>query len=108
MPGRRGNADEGPDPVVDETADNPPSSFKRTGVSVLLTDLDLALTFLKLARTSTDPAIRQRNLENARKARNAIVRLQSKVSPDAEESQAIQEKLSRLEDELKTLSNAAG
>jgi hypothetical protein len=51
---------------------------------------------LAIAANSRDPAIKQRNGRNARKAHDAVLHLLSQLTPTNEELQFIKEKLSAL------------
>lgn len=68
----------------------------RIGVQFLLTDLDLALTFLTVASTSRNLEITHRNWRNARKAHDAILHLLPRLTTTDGELQSIDEKLSAL------------
>ena len=68
----------------------------RIGIQFLFTDLDVALSFLAIAATSGDLAIKQRNWRNARKAHDAVLHLLSGLTPTNEELQIINERLSAL------------
>ncbi len=68
----------------------------RIGVQFLFTDLEVALSFLAIAATSGDLAIKQRNWRNARKAHDAVLHLLSRLTPTNEELQLINERLSAL------------
>ena len=67
---------------------------------ILLADLDLAMTFLEIARTTTDASVRQRNRENARKAYETVLRFQLRLVPTAEEKKSMEEKLGNVRDGL--------
>ena len=69
----------------------------RIGVQFLFTDLDVALSFLTIAATSGDLAIKQRNWRNARKAHDAVRHLLLWLTPTNEELQLINERLSTLQ-----------
>ena len=75
----------------------------RIGVQSLFTDLDVALSFLAIAANSGDPAIKQRNWRNARKAHDAVLHLLARFTPTNEELQSINEKLSELRLRLKAV-----
>lgn len=92
-----------PDDIISRPADDSVRRFRRTGVSILLSDLDLALTFVKIATTGLNHDTRQRNLEHARKAYDAIGRFLPRVDPTPEEKAAIDEKLSQLKGALEVL-----
>jgi hypothetical protein len=68
----------------------------RIGIQFLFTDLEVALSFLAIAATSGDLAIKQRNWRNARKAHDAVLHLLSRLTPTNEELQLINERLSAL------------
>jgi hypothetical protein len=68
----------------------------RIGVQFLFTDLEVALSFLAIAATSGDLAIKQRNWRNARKAHDAVRHLLLRLTPTNEELQFINERLSAL------------
>ena len=68
----------------------------RIGVQFLFTDLEVALSFLAIAATSGDLAIKQRNWRNARKAHDAVRHLLPRLTPTNEELQLINERLSAL------------
>lgn len=98
--------EEKPDDVISRPADDSVRRFRRTAVSVLLSDLDLALTFVKIATTGLIHDTRQRNLEHAPKAYHAIGRFLPRVDPTPEKA-AIDEKLSQLKEELEVLGRVA-
>jgi hypothetical protein len=79
------------------------SDANRFSVKILITDLDLAFTFLQVARTSTNPATRQRNRENANKVYDAVRHFLPRLRPTAEERQAIEGKMSSLKAQLQAL-----
>jgi hypothetical protein len=68
----------------------------RIGVKFLLTDLDLALTFLTIASTSGNLETTLQNWRNARKAHDAVLHLLPRLTPTNEELQSINDKLSAL------------
>jgi len=63
------------------------------GVKFILTDLDLALTFLDVAANSTDPEVVRRNYDNALKAYTTVVDLLERLSPDEQQRHEIEAKL---------------
>lgn len=68
----------------------------RIGIQFLFTDLDVALSFLMVAATSGNLAIKQRNWKNARKAHDAVRHLLPRLTPTSEELQLINERLFAL------------
>lgn len=80
---------------------------KRTGASILLTDLDVAMTFLEVANATRNPETRQRNYGNAWKAYDAVRHfLPQMVFTDAE-AKLIQEKLEALRKRLEAIGKAS-
>jgi hypothetical protein len=75
----------------------------RIGIQFLFTDLDVALSFLTIAATSGNLAIKQRNWRNARKAHDAVLHLLPRLTPTNEELQFINERLSALRLRLQAL-----
>jgi hypothetical protein len=69
-------------------------------VRVVLSDLDLALTFLEIARTARDAVTRRRNRENARKVYETMLRFRPRLLPTPVEDRIIQQKLAQLKDGL--------
>ena len=80
--------------------------FNQTRVDTVRIDLDLALTFAALAESSSNPAIRKRNLQNARRAffmiRDTLLRL---CKPNASERIEIDAKLRELRLRLEDLAD---
>lgn len=74
----------------------------RAALEFLLTDLDLAMTFLDLADTSTIPETVQRNRHNARRAYDAVLHHLPKLVLTISERQAIEKKLSVLRMRIET------
>jgi hypothetical protein len=75
----------------------------RTGAAFLLTDLDLAMTFLDLANTSRIAGIVRRNRRNARTAYDSVLRFLPRLVLTAAERQRIEEKLSELKGRLEAV-----
>jgi hypothetical protein len=65
--------------------------------SFLLVELDLALTFLRIAQWSKDQAKAERNLSCAEKARKSAMRFLAEVPLTEQRKKIIQEKLEELE-----------
>jgi hypothetical protein len=80
------------------------SDLNQTGVNFLLIDLDLALTFMDVARTTRSDDTARRNHNNARKAYDTVLHLLETLDPTASERQVIDAKLAIL----KTRLQAAG
>lgn len=81
-------------------AGSPRSYANELAVSVILSDLDLALTFLEVARVSTDPATRRRNRENARKVYETVLHFRPRLVTTGEEKRGIEQKLGMLKNAL--------
>lgn len=72
-------------------------------VAFLLTDLDLALTFMDIAESSRVEETTRRNYANARTAHDAVKRLLGKSTPDVRQRQVIDEKLAILKTRLEAV-----
>jgi hypothetical protein len=79
------------------------SDLNRSGVSFLLTDLDLAITFMDVADASRIEDTTRRNYTNARTAYDTVLRLLEKLTPSADERQAIDAKLASLKTRLQAV-----
>ena len=73
---------------------------RNTGVAFLLTDLDLAFTFMEVAAVSGREETTNRNYEKAHEAYQTVLRLLDTVRPEAPERVAISEKLALLKERL--------
>ena len=82
---------------------SPISNSDRLGLEYLISDMDLALTFLQIAATSSDRETRERNRKNARKAYETVLHFLPRLDPTAEERQTIEEKLAALRTRLQAL-----
>src|ERR1700733_1435316 len=69
----------------------------------VLTDLDLAMTFLDLAKISRIEETIRRNHNNARKVYNTVLHLLEKLTPDPEQQQMIEAKLALLKMRLQAV-----
>ncbi len=81
-----------------------PTTFRdvnRVGVEFVLTDLDLALTFMDVAECSHIEETVRRNHDNARKAYDAVVYFLEKVMPDPTQREVIDAKLALLRRRLR-------
>jgi hypothetical protein len=67
--------------------------------SFVLVELDLALTFLRIAQWSRDQAKVERNLRCAEKARKSAMRFLAEVRLTEQRKKIIQEKLEELEEQ---------
>jgi hypothetical protein len=78
---------------------------KRIGAEFIMTDLELAFTFLEIAGTSCVTATVRRNQKNARTAYDAVLRFLPRSLPalSAIERGAIEEKLRKLKNRLEQL-----
>jgi hypothetical protein len=72
-------------------------------VDFLLSECDLALTFLDVADATAIPETAQRNRGNARKAYDVILRYMPKLVLSAAESQYTQTKLSTIRTRLEAV-----
>ena len=77
--------------------------LNHSGVSFLLTDLDLAMTFMDVADASRSEETTRRNHTNARTAYDAVRRLLEKLMPNADQRQAIDAKLASLKTRLQAV-----
>ena len=78
---------------------------RRSGAEFIMVDVELAFTFLEVARTSTVPATAKRNQKNARTAYDSILRLlpRSIAAFSVAEQMALHRKLEELKSRLKHL-----
>jgi hypothetical protein len=76
------------------------SDLNQSGVSFLLTDLDLAMTFMDVADTSHIVETTRRNHTNARTAYDTVLHLLEKLTPNAGQRQAIDAMLAILKTRL--------
>lgn len=72
----------------------------RAGVQFLLAELQTGMVFLDVAETTAKLENRQRNIQNARTAYDAVVRLLPRVDPLPGEKLEIELKLDRLKKRL--------
>ena len=79
------------------------SDLNQSGVSFLLTDLDLAMTFMDVADASRIEETTRRNHTNARTAYDTVVHLLEKLSPNADQRQAIDAQLTILKTRLEAI-----
>jgi hypothetical protein len=74
-----------------------------TGVEFLLVDLDVALTFLKVADSTMISTTAERNHKNAFTAYEAVLHLLPKLRPTPSQRQTIVDKLAHLRMRLKAV-----
>jgi hypothetical protein len=76
--------------------------WRRAGAEFIITDLELAFTFLEIARTSLVVETARRNQENARKAYDAVLRFWPRCLPalSAAERQTLEDNLRKLRNRL--------
>jgi hypothetical protein len=79
------------------------SDVNQSGVSFVLADLDLALTFMDVAGTSHISETTRRNHTNARTAYDTVLHLLEKLTPNAEQRRAIDAKLLILKTRLQAV-----
>ncbi len=79
------------------------ADFNRAKVNFIMTDLDVAITFAKIARESTDQEKVIRNRQNARKGYDAVVHFLSTASLTPMGQKTIKEKLEWLKSALSSL-----
>lgn len=79
--------------------------WRRVGADFIIADLELALTFLEIARTSSVNETVRRNQKNARTAYRAVLRFLPRCFPalSAAERQAIEDNLLKLKNRLEPL-----
>ena len=74
-----------------------------TSAEFLITDLDLALTFMDIADTSNSAETGTRNRQNARHAYDTVREFLSKLALTASDRQAVESKLAVLKARLKAV-----
>jgi hypothetical protein len=79
------------------------SDLNQSGVSFLLTDLDLAMTFMDFADASRIEETTRRNQINARTAYDTVLRLLEKLKPNPDQRHAIDAKLAVLKTRLQAV-----
>jgi hypothetical protein len=79
------------------------SDLNQSGVSFLLTDLDLAMTFMDVADASRTEETTRRNHTNARTAYDTVLHLLEKLTPNADQRQAIDAQLTILKTRLEAI-----
>ena len=79
------------------------NDFNRIAVQILLTDLDLGLTFAKIAAGPYEPEIRARNIANARSVYETISNSRPSVSMEEKDALTFADGLQLLKDRLSEL-----
>jgi len=77
--------------------------MNRASVEFLKTDLETALTFVKIARQTRDESRRERTCRAARKAYETLTKFVNKVNLDAENGRQVGLGLKQLKSELESL-----
>ena len=75
----------------------------RAIIELLLADLDIALTFMDVARTTEFRATADRNHRNARKAYDMVIEKLSEVTPSPAEQVKFDIKLADLRERLRAV-----
>jgi len=98
--------DEGQKAIVNNMDDGPQAlNWRRACAEFIMVDLELAFTFLDMARTLGLTAAGRRNQENARSAYDAVLRFLPRSLPalSAAERQTVEKKLRDLKERLEQL-----
>jgi hypothetical protein len=77
--------------------------FSERAFDLIKTELDLASTFLKLAKTVRRKLVVKRNIKNARTAYQAAIKLMAKARLPATEKKSIKNQIAALKAEFKSL-----
>jgi len=91
-----------PKPTADEFLASR-ERLNRASADFLKIDLQTALTFLHIARHTTDVARQERNREAARRAYDTVVKLMKRVKLNADDTRTIVLGLEQLKSELQEL-----
>jgi hypothetical protein len=81
--------------------------FNRASVKLLLTDADVALTFVGLAETTGDESHRKQAVQDARRAYHDIVRKRPQFSLANWEAHTLDLKLEQIRTRIKRLGSPA-
>ena len=76
------------------------AEFHKTGMGFLIADLELGLTFMDVAGTSTDADTARRNHANARTAYETVLGMKSRVALTPAEEALVNDKLDLLKARL--------
>ena len=91
-----------PRPTVDEWLASL-DRLNRASADFLKIDLDTALTFLQIARDTSDDLRKSRNTSAARKAYHTVVRLALKTKMRDDDRQIVTKRLEQVKSELEAL-----
>jgi len=80
--------------------------LNRARVDFIKLDLDAAITFTSVARTTRDPETRDRNIANARKGYDTVRRYLAESDLSREEAEEISDKVTLLEAAIADLGEA--
>ena len=80
-----------------------PLSISHNAFEFLLTDLDTGLTFMDVADSTRNMAVRRRNHANARRAYDSVVRFMRNLSLDDTQRKALAERLALLKSRLENV-----
>lgn len=103
--------DEAPKAIAGGMDDTPQAgSWRRACAEFIMADLELAFTFLDIARTSGVTETGRRNRQNARTARDAVLRFLPRSLPalSAAERRAIENRLRELKKRFEELGGRSG
>jgi hypothetical protein len=76
---------------------------RQAGGEFLIADLELAMAWLDRAALTADATTRARNVENATRVRDTVVRLLTKIELPPLQSQEIRKRLQSLEERLEAV-----
>lgn len=77
--------------------------LKRASAEFLKIDLETALTFLKIARETSDDLRKSRNTSAAEKAYHTVLRLASKTEMRSDDRRIVTKRLEQVRSELEAL-----
>lgn len=77
--------------------------FNRVGVDFLISDAQVALTFLKMAESTKSAEDRSRRIAEAHHAYRTILSLLKRLHPDEQKRPILREELDRLAERLKAM-----
>jgi hypothetical protein len=89
-------------PTIDELLASR-ERMNRASIDFLMTDLETALTFAKIALTTRDVSRRKRTCRAARKAYETLAKFVHKVDLSAEDARRVSAGMKQLKSELESL-----